>query len=97
MQVYRINGKNYYLANEIKASKPHIFKGCSTPRAFANKQKLSDNKYTYARLNTKKKWTETDGSSCKFDKLFLRKKWFDEKYLSKLTDNDNIKMGPDII
>ena len=74
MQVYRINSKNYYLANELKASKPHIFKGCSTPRAFANKHNLSNDKYIYARLNGKEKWIETDGSSCKFDKLFLRKK-----------------------
>lgn len=99
MQVHHINNKKYYLANDLRTIKPHLFKGCSTARAFADKHKLSNDKYIYARLYDKNKWVETDGSSRKFDKLFLRKKWFDEKYLSKTNSNDadDTAVAPDII
>lgn len=97
MKTYTINKKTYYYADDLKKFNPHIFKGCQVAKSFATKHDLADDKYTYARLNENDKWIKSDGSSKKFDKLFLRKRWFDEKYLSTNTPEEEVKDAPDII
>lgn len=96
MDTYRINKKSYYLANDVMKTMPVVFKGCNVPKTFVTKHNLSHSKYTFARFSNKK-WVKTDGSSRKFDKLFLEQSWFDKKYLSSDAYVDNIKMAPDII
>lgn len=96
MNIYQINKKSYYLANDLMKSLPQVFKGCNVAKTFVSKHKLDDTKYVYAR-NSNNKWAKSDGSSRKFDKLFLEQSWFDKKYLKNDKYIDTIELAPEII
>jgi len=98
MNSIKINNITYYRIDIIQKSYPKLFKGCKTTKIFIDKHTIPENKYIYARKKDNK-WVISDGNSRKFDKLFVSKKWFHEKFPDSNLDNqsDTIEMAPDII
>ena len=85
MKTYTINNKKYYLGDDIKTTYAKLFKGCKNVREFVKQNNIPSAKYRFAKLNNKK-WVKSNGTSYKFDKVFLLKSWMDKKYL-----NDNVE------
>ena len=98
MQTYKISQKSYYLADDLKNKYPKIFKGSNTTRIFLKKSKILEDNYLFAR-KTGSKWKESDGTSYKFDKIFIKQKWFDNKYniSERLKYEDDVQDAPDVI
>lgn len=83
MKKYNIDGVKYYFADELRKEHPKVFRGCNNTRTFIEKKEVPEEKYTYARKDNKGKWEESDGSSRKFDKIFISVKWFEDEYVNK--------------
>lgn len=93
MQVHVINGRSYYLALDLQKVYPSFFTGCKSVNEVVNKKKtVPVGKYIYAAKNNDI-WTETNGRSRKFDRLLIRKRWFDSLNINV----DNIEVEPEII
>lgn len=90
--IKRFRGKRYYLADELQLEQPDFFKGCRNSRAIIDKMEIDDSNYLFAK-STNGKYTITDGSSRKWDKLFLLKDWVDEE----LENVEVIEDAPDVI
>lgn len=96
MEKYYINNRYYYHTDNIKEEYPNLFKGCKTTKAFVNKHSISNNKYCYARLSDDE-WMKSNGSSRKYDKLFVRVNWFNNNFDVEDIKKDIIKDAPPII
>jgi hypothetical protein len=95
MRSYVMDNKKYYLANDLMSQYPSFFKGCKTARSVVRlKSKISKEHYVFARL-VDDEWIICDGNSKKFDKLFIRKKWFDDNHADN--HKNTIEMAPAII
>jgi hypothetical protein len=82
-EIIKINKTNYYKVDEIIVEYSYFNKGCKTIADIISKHKLKrDEDYIYAKL-IEKKWTKTNGTSKKFDKLFATEDWLDTKKLKK--------------
>ena len=98
MDTYDINGKKYYSINEIMLHHRKIFKGCKNGREFVIRNNVPDNKYIFAK-NSEDKLIVTDGTSKKFDKIYILKKWFDNEYINGKKEEivEVIEDAPEII
>ena len=96
MKTYTINNKKYYLSKDLIETYPKIFKGCNNGKTFITKNKISANKFVYAKY-ADNKWKVTNGSSYKFDKLFMSKSWFKKTYLNNLDEVSDTEEAPDAI
>ena len=72
MQTITINEKKYYAVDEIIKSAPIYSKGIKGSRDLISKKNIPESSYIYAKLKDEE-WIECDGSSRKFDKVFIRK------------------------
>jgi len=90
MKSYTIDAKKYYLADTLMLNNPSLFKGCknNSRNIVTKKNIIPENKYIFAK-KVKSDWIKTDGSSKKFDKLFVSKRWYD--------NYDIIETEPDLI
>jgi len=100
MKTYTINKKQYHLSQDLIKAYPDVFKGYTNGRVFATKRKVDKKNYVYARL-ANSSWIKSDGSSCRFDKIFFLKGFIEENYVnndsssdSEFDDSDEV---PDII
>lgn len=92
MDTFYINKKNYYFIDDIRETHPNLFKGCKSNRELITKKKfIPNNKYLYAKYDkSNDTWVVTNGSSRKLDKLFIRKKFFDELQIEKTIDYEDL-------
>jgi len=93
MNIIVINKNRYYLADDLMKTNPSLFKGCRTSRIFITKNDIPKSKYTFAK-QVKDVWIETDGSSARYDKVMIRKLYFDEEYLKDHVEPDTKKYDP---
>jgi hypothetical protein len=91
------NHQKYYLAEDVKKVLPLVFTGCKTVRELINRKQLTKKTdYVYARHNKDSNiWTLSDGTSMKFDKLFLSKQFVDNEYDTKIPDIYQVEMFDD--
>ena len=101
MKYTKINGVKYYKLDIILENYKKFNKGCKTNAQILKKHDITDEDYIYAKLDSDKKWIESDGKSKKFDKIFIDKTWFDETYEDddeKLEEiKDDTEVAPDVI
>jgi len=95
MKTYTINNKKYYQSKNLIEAYPKIFKGCNNGKTFIAKNEISTSKFLYARY-IDDEWIVTNGSSYKFDKLFMLKSWFKKTYLDDVEESDT-EDAPDVI
>lgn len=62
---------------------------CINNRRIILNKELSKNDYIFARIDDKKKWGISNGKSNKYDKIFIRVKWFDKNVANKEDDEDD--------
>lgn len=89
----------FYQADDIKEISPASFKGCTSIRVIINKKNIPQDDYLYARYDAEDdSWDVTDGSSRKFDKLFISVSWAKDNIpeLSK-TAKHEVPMAPELI
>ncbi len=84
--VIDIQKKKYYCVNDLMTSCPGIFKGYRSSRSFISKNNISDKNYIYAK-KINDKWIESAGTSTRFDKIMIKKDYFDEKILNEYEKN----------
>ena len=99
METITIDKISYYKLEDIINKYPNFNKGCKISTSIILKHKLQEDNYIYARL-INKQWTESDGNSRKFDKIFITTKWFNNLFskdsnLNKITDDT--QMAPPLI
>ncbi len=70
-----------------------ILKKIKNGRRLIEEKNLSKNEYIYAKQHNNK-WLKSDGSSYRFDKVFIRKNWLDEKLAE---EDDNSDSDDDIV
>jgi hypothetical protein len=94
---YTLNRNTYYLTVDVKKILPLVFTGCKRDRELIKRKRLSlKSDYVYARQNKNSDdWTLSDGSSKKFDKLFLSKQFVEKEYDTKLPDIYQVDMFDD--
>jgi len=76
--IKKFTGKQYYNADELQIEQPVLFKGCRNSRAILDKKEIDEDNYIFVKI-VDGKWRKCDGSSKKFDKLYLLKDWVDEE------------------
>jgi hypothetical protein len=86
---YKYDGKVYISCTSLRNSHPGIFHATRNDRELIKKHSLKKSDYTFFRL-TKGEMINTDGSSKRTDKLYIRKKWFNNK-------EPEIQKAPEII
>lgn len=98
-----INKKNYIQADSIIENAPIWCKGVRNGRELIKKKTIEAEHFIYARF-TDDAWSETDGKSVKYDKVFIRKKFLDdcEQYQNEIKDEDvkddnDVEKAPKII
>jgi hypothetical protein len=101
MDTYTINlgkrEKNFYMVKDIKIHYPELYKGCTTPAHFIKKKDVPEDKTIHAR-EVDGEWTKSKVMSCKFDKTFVEKEWFDTIFSEQINDKTNtIADAPAII
>lgn len=94
-----IINKEEYISSDILFEKAPLYcKVSRTGRDLIKKKKITD--YIFAKL-INNKWCVSDGKSYKFDKIFLKKSFYDtipEVNQDKvIVDDNNIPLAPDII
>lgn len=87
MTTHTIGKNQYYNCDELRNQYPKIFRGCINSRAFITKKDVPDDAYIYGKLKSKK-WVESNGNSMRFDKIFIKVDWFDNKYLNFRDDHE---------
>ena len=106
MQTIIINDKKYYSVDEIIKNAPIYAKGVKSSRELITKKNIPSSKYIFAKYDDEdEEWTKTDGTSKKFDKVFISKFYIDEidklkneiHGSSDVTDDDGIEKAPEII
>ncbi len=88
LKLYTINKRNYYLADDLINLNINILHGCKNGRRIIDEKSLTTNDYTFAKY-INKKWISSNGSSYKYDKVFIRKKWLDNKLIQDGDDEDD--------
>lgn len=101
MKKFTIDNKKYYLWTDLKKTYPNLFTGCKNANIYITKKNVSSKNYIFAKL-TNNKWTISDGSSKKFDKIFILESWFEKTYpddenVKEIEKKDNIELAPQII
>ena len=80
MEIIKINGNRYYQYETIIKTHPSL-KYHDRKSEFIKKHQIPTTSYIHARLNLKKDiWTKSNGKSYRYDKLFVRKVWFDKTF-----------------
>jgi len=90
--IKKFSSKKYYNADELLIQQPILFKGCRNSRAILEKKGLDEDKYIYVKM-IDGKCKKCDGSSKKWDKLYLLKDWVDEE----LEETEIIEDAPGVI
>jgi len=87
MDIFKINGQEYYLANDLRSKCPRLFVGCqkSMPELI-KKHGLGKDNYTWARLVNGNYEARASKTSNKIDKMMISIKWVHESGL--LRDNN---------
>jgi hypothetical protein len=98
MKLIKINKINYYKVDDIIIEYSDFNKGCQTKTKIIDKHGLTEEDYIYAKL-IEKKWIKTNGTNRKYDKFFVTKDWFDEKFGEKELEEikDETEDAPSII
>ncbi len=91
MEFQKIDNTKYYRTDIIINNYKNFNKGCKTNAQIIEKREIPEDAYIYARLKNKNKWVKSDGSSKKFDKIFISKEWFDDNYANDKENLDKIK------
>ena len=97
LEIIKIKNVNYYSSDNLLENCPVWFQGCNNSRAIVNKKDIPETEYTYAK-NKNNKWIISDGSSKKFDRLFITKEWI-QNNVPEFNDkiNYDIELAPEII
>lgn len=107
MKSINVNKYNYYFISDVMELIPIFSKGCRNANEFINKKNISKDtplkNYIFAK-EINGVWTETDGTSKKFDKLLIRKKYIDEHTEiqneikgENVKDENGIEKAPEIL
>jgi hypothetical protein len=98
MNTQKINNIEYVLADDIIKIAPIYSNKCRNGRELIKKHKIIDSIYLKL-INDK--WVLSDGSSKKFDKIFIKKSITETipefKSETKIIDENNIELAPEII
>jgi len=88
MNTYKIDGRKYYLVSEIMCHHRIFFQEYKNEIEFVLENNVPDDKYTFA--------SETNKKS---NKIYILKKWFDDKKFADITriihSDDNKKIASD--
>ncbi|BCS82702.1 hypothetical protein QLL95_gp0213 [Cotonvirus japonicus] len=97
IDIITIKKSNYYLVDDLIVNCPIFFKKCRNGREMLSKNNVNKKYFVYA-ANKNGKWTITDGSSKKCDKVLLLQSWV-EKNIPEFSNDVkyDIEMAPDII
>lgn len=99
MKTYSNDVHIFYSVDNIIKEFPKTFVGCRTKKDFVKRhgfEHMID--FGYFRKDSNGKWIMSNGSSRKFDKIFILVKSFDKKFKgSHLLDNSDIIEAPDIL
>jgi len=98
MTVIIIN-KDEYISSDVLFEKAPVYcKLSRSGRDLIKKKKIAD--YIFAKL-VNNKWCVSDGKSYKYDKIFIKKSFYDTipevKQDKVIVDENNIQLAPDII
>lgn len=89
--------QDYVLLSSLIEMYPKVYKGCKTKKHFLEKYDPPKTSYFYCR-NVNNEYIITDGTSYKYDKLYISQKWFDKTFNgSDKINNNDIVMAPEII
>lgn len=98
MTVIIINKEEYVSSDVLFEKAPVYCKLSRTGRDLIKKKKITD--YIFAKL-VNKEWCVSDGKSYKYDKIFIKKSFYDTipevKQDKVIVDDNNIPLAPDII
>ena len=98
MTVIIINKEEYISSDVLFEKAPLYCKLSRTGRDLIKKKKITD--YIFAKL-VNKEWCVSDGKSYKYDKIFIKKSFYDTipevKQDKVIVDDNNIPLAPDII
>ena len=98
MTVIIINKEEYISSDVLFEKAPVYCKLSRTGRDLIKKKKITD--YIFAKL-INKVWCVSDGKSYKYDKIFIKKSFYDTipevKQDKVIVDDNNIPLAPDII
>ena len=98
MTVIIINKEEYISSDVLFEKAPVYCKVSRTGRDLIKKKKITD--YIFAKL-INKVWCVSDGKSYKYDKIFIKKSFYDTipevKQDKVIVDDNNIPLAPDII
>ena len=98
MEVIIINKEEYISSDVLFEKAPLYCKVSRTGRDLIKKKKITD--YIFAKL-VNKVWCVSDGKSYKYDKIFIKKSFYDTipevKQDKVIVDDNNIPLAPDII
>ena len=98
MTVIIINKEEYVSSDVLFEKAPLYCKVSRTGRDLIKKKKITD--YIFAKL-VNKVWCVSDGKSYKYDKIFIKKSFYDTipevKQDKVIVDDNNISLAPDII
>ncbi len=96
------NDIEYIQADYLLEHAPIYTKGCRGTRAIIKNKNIDEKNYIFMKL-VNDQWILTNGSSNKFDKVFLKKSFIDmiteliEDKPEKIVDDKGIEKAPDII
>jgi hypothetical protein len=103
MENIRINSLNYYKAEDIIKNAPIYSKSSRNGKELIKKKNIDVKSFTYAR-QVNSIWTKSDGTSNKFDKVFIRRKYVDELIElqnelngENVSDENGTEKAPDIL
>ena len=98
MTVIIINKEEYISSDVLFEKAPLYCKVSRTGRDLIKKKKITD--YIFAK-SVNKEWCVSDGKSYKYDKIFIKKSFYDTipevKQDKVIVDDNNIPLAPDII
>lgn len=89
IQIIKINDREYYLSDDLFQKALLYTKGCRNARELIKKKKIDDDNFIYA-SNKGTKWTETDGSSRKLDKILFECNWVNKNVTEFNGENNNV-------
>ena len=100
LQQITVNNKIYFLANDIIKASPVYSKGYRNASELVNGKNITA--FIYARL-VDNQWIKSDGTSKKFDKILIRKKFaknipeLNGSDIQDIKDDNGVSKAPDII
>ncbi len=99
MNTLKYKNNKYILADVLLTEAPIYSKTCRSSRDIIKKKKIGEEDYIYAKQKDSK-WIITDGSSAKFDKVFIKEsiiKSIPEMNKEVEPKEEDIQMAPEII